>query len=230
MPAPLGLDEIHPQMHRGLNPVSHRRALLLGGADNHVLQPLDVDLVGAGAPLAGEEVRQQALGGGVLVVDGALPRGAGEDDHGPQAHGGLLALELVQAAVPLGVEVQLEHVVGLVAEGADEGEAVGPLLGGGAEDEEGGVVLLGEELEGGGVLEGVDGVLLGELLGQGLAQLVEVVEGVLGHLGAGGAAEEEDRLGVLDGLGGAFGEGALGAGIARFAGRRVVVFVSYLSR
>ncbi len=39
------------------------------------------------------------------------------------------------------------------------------LLAGRAEDEQRGVVLLAEELEGGGILEGVDLVLLGELLG-----------------------------------------------------------------
>lgn len=194
-------------------------AALLGGGDDHVLQALDVDLVGAGAPLAGEEVGEHGLGHGVLVGDGALEGGAGEDDHGPEAEGGLLALELVQPPVALGVEVELQHVEDLVAEGADDGQAVGPLLGAAAEDHQGGVVLLAEELERGSVLEGVDGVLLGELLGEGLAQREEVGEGVLRDLRAGGAAEEEAGLGVLLLLGGALLEGALGAGITGFSGR-----------
>lgn len=195
-------------------------AALLGGGDDDVLQALDVDLVGAGPPLAGEEVGQHGLCHGVLVCDGALEGGAGEDDHGPEADGGLLAPELVQAPVGLGVEVELEHVENLVAEGADDGQAVGPLLGAAAEDHQGGVVLLAEELERGGILEGVDGVLLGELLGEGLAQGEEVGEGVLGHLGAGGAAQEEAGLGVLLLLGGSLLEGALGAGITGFSERR----------
>lgn len=63
----------------------------------------------------------------------------------------------------------------------------------------------------------MDGVFLCEFLGEGLAQGKEVGEGVLGDLGAGGAAEEEDGLGVLDGFWGAFLEGPLGAGVARFS-------------
>lgn len=87
----------------------------------------------------------------------------------------------------------------------------------GAKDEERSIVLLGEELEGRGVLKGVDGVLFCEFLSQGLAKLEQVVEAILDDLGAGGPAEEEDGLGVLDGLGGAFCEGPLGAGVAWFA-------------
>ena len=68
------------------------------------------------------------------------------------------------------------------------------------EDHETGVVLFGEELERGGVLEGVDGILLGEFLGEGLAHVVEVVEGILDELGAGCATEEETGFGVLDGF------------------------------
>ena len=45
----------------------------------------------------------------------------------------------------------------------------------GAEDEEGGVVLLGEELERGGVFEGMDFVFLGEFLGEWEVELVQVV-------------------------------------------------------
>lgn len=87
-----------------------------------------------------------------------------------------------------------------------------------AKDEETGVVLLGEELDGGGILKRVDGVLLGELLGQRLAHGEEVVHGILDDLGAVVAAEEEACLGVLDGLGLALLEGSLGAGITGFSG------------
>ena len=44
----------------------------------------------------------------------------------------------------------------------------------------------------------MDGVLLGELLGEWDAELVEVCEGVLGYLRAGCAAEEEGGFGVFD--------------------------------
>lgn len=189
--------------------------LFFGGADDHVLQTLNVDLVGSA--LAAEEISQHAAGSGVLVLDGALPGGAGEDDHGPEADGGLLALELIEAAIALGVEVELEHVVGLVAKGTDQGEAVGALLAGAAKDEEGGVILFRKELEAGGVLEGVDGVLLGELLGQGLAQLEEIVQGILYDLRAARTPEEEDGLGVLDGEGGTLCQGTLRAGVTRFS-------------
>ena len=199
-------------------------AVLLGRHDDDILQALDIDLVGAGVPLAGEEVGQHGLGHGVLVGDGALEGGAGEDDHGPEPHGGLLALELVQPPVALGVQVQLQHVQRLVAEHAHQAQAVGPLLGAAAKDHQGGVILLAEELEGGGVLEGVDGVLLGELLGEGLAQGVQVGQGILGDLGAGGAPEEEAGLRVLLLLRRALLEGALGAGVTGFSRRRTTSF------
>ena len=92
------------------------------------------------------------------------------------------------------------------------------LLARAAEDEEAGVVLLGEELEGGRVLERVNGILLCELLGEGLAEGVELVEGVLDDLRAVRTAEEEACLGVLDGLWFALLERPLGAGIAGFSG------------
>lgn len=90
-----------------------------------------------------------------------------------------------------------------------------------AKDEEGGIVLFRKEFERRGVFKGVDGVFFGEFLGEGLAEGKQVGEGVLGDLGAGGAAQEEDRFGVLDGLWGALLEGPLGAGVARFSGRAV---------
>lgn len=221
---PLRADEVHAQAQdrRGAGIVAGRSvaaaALVVGRDDDDVLQALDVDLVCAGrGGVAAEEVGQHALGQGELVGDGGLEGGAGEDEHGPQADGELLGLELAYAAEGLAVEVELEHVEHLVAEGAGEGDCVGALLGGGAEDEDGGVVLLREELERGGVLEGVDGVLLRELLGEGLAEGVELREGILGDLGAGGAAEEEGDFGVFGGFGLFLLQGALGAGVAGFA-------------
>lgn len=91
------------------------------------------------------------------------------------------------------------------------------LLGGAPKDQKRSVVLFGEELERGGVLEGVDRVLFCEFLGQRLAQLEEVVQGVLDDLRASGTTEEKNGFGVLDGLRCALCEGALGAGITRFA-------------
>lgn len=210
---PLRLDQVHPQLYRRL------RALLgalLGRQHHHILQALDINLVRGALPT--EEVRKHALCDRELILHGALPRGTGKDDHWPQANGGFLALELPQGAEALGLDAQLDHVQHLEAEGARKGQAVRALLGAAAKDEEGGVVLFGKELERRGVLEGVDGILLGELLGERLAQGEEVGEGILGDLRAGGAAEEEDGLWVLDGLWGALLEGALGAGVAGFSG------------
>lgn len=203
-------------MNRRLRALLQPLGALIRRQHHHILQALDIDLVGGA--LAAEEIRKQALGDRVLVLHGALPRGAGKHDHGPQADGGLLALELLESAETVRVQAELQHVQDLEAEGARERQAVGSLLGAAAEDEEGGVVLLGEELERRGILEGVDGVLLGELLGERLAQGEEVGEGVLGYLRAGGAAEEEDRLWVFDGFGGALLQGAFGAGVAGFSG------------
>jgi hypothetical protein len=93
------------------------------------------------------------------------------------------------------------------------------LLGRGAEDEERGVVLLAEELQGRGVVERVDLVLLGEFLGQWDAQLVQVGERILGDLRAAAAAEEECGFGVLDGFGGSFVQGTLAARVARFSSK-----------
>ena len=64
----------------------------------------------------------------------------------------------------------------------------------------------------------MDLVLLGELLGEGNAQLIEVAESILYDLRAGCVAEEEGGFGVLDWLWGFFVEGTFAARIARFAG------------
>ncbi len=77
----------------------------------------------------------------------------------------------------------------------------------------------GRTLERRGVLKGEDTVLLGEALDVGGAQGDEIVLGVLGDLGARGAAQEEGCLGVLDDLGLTVGEGALRAGVLGFSGK-----------
>lgn len=199
--------------------MDHRlRLLALHGvprANGHnVLQSLHVHLIRG---LALEEIREEALGRRVRVRDGALEGRPCEQDHGFQAHGALLILELGQGAEALGVEVQLQHVQDLVREGAHEGDGVRALLGRGPEDEHRGVVLLAEELERRGVLERVDLILLGELLGERDPQLIEVGDGVLGDLRAAAAAQEEGGFGVLDGLGGLLVERPFGARVSRFS-------------
>lgn len=94
---------------------------------------------------------------------------------------------------------------------------MGALLLCATKDEKTGVVLLREELDGCGILKRVDGVLLGEFLGEGLAHGEEVVHGILDDLGAVVAAEEETCFRVLDGLGLALLEGSLGASVTRFS-------------
>lgn len=213
--AALGADDIDADVDGGLGVAL--AGGVFGGDGDDVLQTLDVDLVRG---LALEEVDEDALCEGVLVGGGALKGAAGEEDHGPHANGEFFGLELRDGAVAFVVEVQLQHVEHLVAESADKGQRVRALLLRAAKDEEAGVVFFGEELDGGGVLEGVDGVLLGELFGQRLAHGEEVVHGVLDDLGAVVAAEEEACLGVLDGLGLALLEGSLGAGVTGFSGGR----------
>ena len=65
------------------------------------------------------------------------------------------------------------------------------------EDEEGGVVLEGEKLERGGIVEGVDVVLLGEALDEGSLEGREVGGSELENLRSLLAGDEESRLGVL---------------------------------
>lgn len=76
---------------------------------------------------------------------------------------------------------------------------------------------MGEELERGGVFEGVDGVFLVKADGEGLFEAVEVGEEATDEGGGGAAFEEERRFGVFGCEGGAFGEGAGGAGGFGFA-------------
>lgn len=170
-------------MNGGLG-VPVARGILRRDGDN-VLQALDVNLVRG---VAFEEIEKQALCQSVLVADGALKRGACKEEHGSQANGKLFILELRHGPEGLRVEVQLQHVEDLVAECADKRQRVRPLLLAAPKDEEGGVVLLGEEFERGGVFKGVDGVLLGEFLGEREAERMEVGEGVLRDLRAGRAA------------------------------------------
>lgn len=61
--------------------------------------------------------------------------------------------------------MKLEHVEDAVVEGANEGERVWTFLRVRRKEEKRGVILGTEKFEGGGVFEGVDGVLLGEFLG-----------------------------------------------------------------
>jgi hypothetical protein len=63
----------------------------------------------------------------------------------------------------------------------------------------------------------MDFVFLGELFGEREVQLVQVIKGVLGYLGAGGAAEEEGRFGVLEWFGGPFVERSFAACVAGFS-------------
>lgn len=190
------LDGVDAQVDRGLELVA---AGVLLGADGHdVLEAFHVDLV---RRLALEEVQEHALGESVLVGDGALENSSGEENHGLQTNGKLLGLELRNRSEALRVKSQLQHIQNLEAESSHKRQGVGALLLAASKDHQAGVVLLGEELEGRGIREGVDGVLLGELLGERLTHLVEVVQGILDNLRAGCAAEEEARLGVLDRFG-----------------------------
>jgi len=78
------------------------------------------------------------------------------------------------------------------------------LLARAAEDEDASVIFLREEFETGGVFKGMDFVLLGEFLGKGDTKLVEIGQGILGNLRAGGTTQEEGSLGFLDGFRGFF--------------------------
>lgn len=99
----------------------------------------------------------------------------------------------------------------------------------GTEDKERSIVFLGEELEGSGVFEGVDGVFLGEFFGQRDAQLVKISDSILDNLRTGCTSEEEGGFGVLDWLGGFFVKSSLGARIAGFSAFQLV-FVSHVTR
>lgn len=188
---------------------------LLGRQHHHILQPLHINFIRRA--LAAKEIRQHALGDRILILHRTLPRRTRKHHHRPQSNSRLLALKLLQHAETLRIQVQLQHVEDFATKCPRKGEAVGSLLGAAAKDEEGGIVFLGKEFERRGVFKGVDGVFLCEFLGERLAQGKEVGKGVLGDLGAGGAAEEEDGFRVLDGFGGALLEGPLGAGVARFS-------------
>lgn len=97
-----------------------------------------------------------------------------------------------------------------------------------SEDKQRGVVFQREELERRRVLEGVQGVFLGEADGEGALERVEVLERQLGDFAALAAAQEENCFWVLDGLGLALGDCAGGAGIARFAGGFVLISLAEL--
>lgn len=65
-------------------------------------------------------------------------------------------------------------------------------------DEDGGIVLVGEELEGGGIFKGVDVVLLVEFDAERTLEGVEVFEGELGDFAGVGVAQEEGGAWILD--------------------------------
>jgi hypothetical protein len=126
----------------------------VGRDGDDVAQAFDVDLVGG---FAAEEVDEEGLGEGEFVGDGRFEGGAGKDHQRTHADGDLFAVfELRDGPVRVAVQAELEHVKDLVVKGAHKGDGVRALLVGAAEEEEGAVVLFGEEGEGGGVFEGVD--------------------------------------------------------------------------
>lgn len=155
--------------------------LVLGAEVDHELQTLDIHALRIPAA---KKVREVTLRLCVCIRNRALERGAGKAEHGLQADGGLLVLELVELAEGVWVDVQLEHVENLPLEEAHEGQTVGPLLAVVAEDHERCVVLFAEELERVGVLERVNIVLLVELDRERLLQLLEVRQRVLRDLAA----------------------------------------------
>lgn len=161
---------------------------------DEVLQALDVNF---GGILSTEQVDEQALGQCVLGFIGILEYGAVESHERLQANTRLFVLELLQCAEGLWINVQLEHVEELVIERTGQREAVGSLLGVKRQDEERGIVLEREELERGGIVEGVDVVLLGETLDKGSLETGEIGDGQLENLRRLLAAYEEGRLGVL---------------------------------
>lgn len=144
------------------------------------------------------------------------------------------------------LDTDLDHVEHLAREHPRKHEVVRALLGVQANAKEGGVVLFGPELEGGGVLERVDVVLLGErdrvgslehglrrrsiakqgLLGQclngkevQLDQTYELLEGDADPLSSLVAVDKDGRLGVLDHLGLSLLERSLDSGRLGLAGR-----------
>lgn len=182
---------------------------VLGGRKaQNVLQALDID---GGDRLASKKVHPQVLDLAQSLV--ALPDVAAEQHHGLHSDLWLLGREAGEGAVGVRRDTKLVHVEDTVVKGAGDGEVLGALLGVRGEGDQGGVVLVREELERGGILEGCHGVLLGEPDRVGLLERVEVGQDRLHDLGGAGAAEEESGLGVLDELGEAVVGGALGAGI-----------------
>ena len=132
------------------------RAVLGGRELEGVFQPRQPDIGDFGAT---EEVDEQALESLELGLALELP---GKHEAGLGPGGDLVVLELGQALVA--GHAQLDHVQELVVVAAAEGQVVGTLLVAVPEDEEGGVELLGEELQLGVVLERKDLVLLLEEL------------------------------------------------------------------
>lgn len=74
---------------------------------------------------------------------------------------------MLQGAEGVGIDVQLQHVEYLVRKGARDSQAVWALLGVQGQHQKRGVVLETEELERGGIIEGMNVVFLGETLDEG---------------------------------------------------------------
>lgn len=70
-----------------------------------------------------------------------------------------------------------------------------------SKDKQGGIIFLGEEFQGAGIFEGVDGVFFCEAYRVGTFQAVEVGKKVIYEGGRRGPAEEESSFGVFDGKG-----------------------------
>lgn len=200
----LGADGIDTQVNGGLN-IAFASAILCANGDD-VLETFDVNLV---AGLALEEIKEHALRKGEFVADRALKGSTSEQDHRPQANGEFLRFKLSNGTEALWVEVELKHVKNLVTKGANKSQGVRALLLAATKNEETGVVLFGEKLERGGIVKGMDGVLLGELLSERLAHLMKIIESILDYLRACCSAEEEAHLGILVCLWFALLEGSL---------------------
>lgn len=88
---------------------------------------------------------------------------------------------------------------------------MGALLASESVDEEGGIVLLGEEFKGRWIFEGVDAIFLGEFDGERALEGVEVCEGELDDLASLFTAKDEACLCVFDELGSFLLDCTLGA-------------------
>lgn len=124
------------------------------------LQSLDIDLIDLPAT---EKVGEHALCQRVFVLDGVLPPAAREGQHRLDADPALLAFELLQRPRRLWHHTELHHIQHLSSIRTHPGQRVWAFLAVTAEEEQAGVVFLGEEFQAGGVFERVDRIFLVEL-------------------------------------------------------------------